>query len=152
MEYLGFKSINNIVDVTNYFLIQWGQPLHAFDLDLLEEKILIDYSQKGESFKTLDDQEINLSGKELCIRDKKQTLALAGVIGGVNSGIRPETKNVFLESACFESSQVRSISKRFNIETDSSYRFSRGVPGESTLALSRKAVSLIQDLAGGTSL
>ena len=149
LEYLGFKSINNIVDVTNYFLIQWGQPLHAFDLDLLEEKILIDYSQKGESFKTLDDQEIHLTGKELCIRDKKQNLALAGVIGGINSGIRSETKNVFLESACFESSQVRRTSKRFNIETDSSYRFSRGVPGESTLDLLRKAISLIQELAGG---
>ena len=150
LEHLGFKSINNIVDITNYFLIQWGQPLHAFDLDLLKGKILIDYSQKGENFKTLDDQEIHLSGKELCIRDKKQNLALAGVIGGVNSGIRPETKNVFLESACFEAAQVRSTSKRFNIETDSSYRFSRGVPGASTLDLSRKAVAFIRELAGGT--
>ena len=71
LESLGLKSINNIVDVTNYCLIQWGQPLHAFDLDLLSDKIIVDFSQKGEKFKTLDNQEIELTGGELCIRTQK---------------------------------------------------------------------------------
>ena len=149
LKNLGFKSINNIVDITNYFLIQWGQPLHAFDLDLLQEKIIVDFSKKDEKFQTLDHQEVQLTGKELCIRDKKQILALAGVIGGLSSGIQPETKNIFVESACFEPSQVRRTSKRFNIDTDSSYRFSRGVSSESTLEILHKAVALIQELAEG---
>ena len=149
LKNLGLKSINNIVDITNYFLIQWGQPLHAFDLDLLQEKIIVDFSQKNEKFQTLDHQEVQLTGKELCIRDTKQVLALAGVIGGISSGIQPETKNIFIESACFEPSQVRRTSKRFNIDTDSSYRFSRGVPSESTLEILHRAVTLIQESAGG---
>ena len=149
LESLGFKSINNIVDITNYCLIQWGQPLHAFDLDLLQEKIIVDFSKKGEKLNTLDNQEIQLTGEELCIRDTKGPLALAGVIGGMDSGIHSETKNVFVESACFESSQVRRTSKKFNIETDSSYRFSRGVSSENTLDVLHKAEVLIQELAGG---
>ncbi|MDE0518173.1 MAG: phenylalanine--tRNA ligase subunit beta [Bdellovibrionales bacterium] len=146
---LGLKSINNIVDMTNYILIQWGQPLHAFDLDRLRDKIIVDYSKKGETFQTLDYQEIKLTGKELCIRDGKKPLALAGVIGGAASGIRSDTKNIFIESACFDPSHVRSTAKKFNIETDSSYQFSRGVPSESTLEILHKAVALIQKWAGG---
>ncbi|MDE0119906.1 MAG: phenylalanine--tRNA ligase subunit beta [Bdellovibrionales bacterium] len=146
---LGFKSINNIVDITNYILIQWGQPLHAFDLDCLKDKIIVDYSQPGEIFKTLDNQEIQLTGKELCIRDGKGPLALAGVIGGVSSGIRSDTKNIFIESACFDPSHVRSTAKAFNIETDSSYLFSRGVPSESTLENLHRAIVLVQKWAGG---
>ena len=149
LKKLDFKSINNIVDITNYFLIQWGQPLHAFDLDRLQKKIIVDFSQKNEKFQTLDNQELQLTGSELCIRDAKQTLALAGVIGGIQSGIHSNTKNIFVESACFEPSQIRKTSKKFNIETDSSYRFSRGVPSESTLEMLHKSVTLIQELAGG---
>ena len=81
--------------------------------------------------------------------DTKGPLALAGVIGGVDSGIHPDTRNIFLESACFEPSQVRKSAKRFNIETDSSYRFSRGVPSESVLDVLHKAEALVQELAGG---
>ncbi len=149
LNYLGLKSINNVVDITNYFLIQWGQPLHAFDLDLLKKKIVVDFSKKNEKFKTLDNQEITLSGKELCIRDEREPLALAGVIGGERSGIHHSTKNIFVESACFEPTQVRESSKRFRIETDSSYRFSRGVSAENTLDVLHKAIALIQELAGG---
>ena len=149
LENLGLKAINNIVDITNYFLVQWGQPLHAFDLDLLQDKIIVDFSKKGEKFHTLDHQEIQLTGKELCIRDGKEPLALAGVIGGMSSGIHSDTKNIFLESACFEPLHVRKTAKTFNIETDSSYRFSRGVPSESTLEILHKAVGLIQQMAGG---
>ena len=146
---LGLKSINNIVDITNYCLMQWGQPLHAFDLDRIDQKIIVDFSQKGEKFLSLDNQEISLTGKELCIRDKKSPLALAGVIGGLVSGIQANTKNIFVESACFAPSQVRQSSKRFYIETDSSYRFSRGVCSETTLSVLQKAVAFMQNLAGG---
>ena len=146
---LGFKSINNIVDVTNYCLIQWGQPLHAFDLDLVGEKIIVDFSQKGQNFLTLDNQEITLTGQELCIQNEKNPLALAGVIGGKTSGIHADTKNIFVESACFAPAQVRGSSKRFHIETDSSYRFSRGVASETTLSILRIAIQLMQKLAGG---
>lgn len=149
LKKLDFKFINNIVDITNYSLIQWGQPLHAFDLDLLQEKIIVDFSKKDEKFQTLDNQELQLTGTELCIRDTKRPLALAGIIGGIQSGIHPNTKNIFIESACFEPSQIRRTSKKFNIETDSSYRFSRGVSSESTLEILHKSVALIQKLAGG---
>ena len=149
LQNLGLKSINNIVDITNYCLMQWGQPLHAFDLDRLNGKITVDFSQKVEKFLTLDDQEIILTGQELCIRDEKEPIALAGVIGGRLSGIQAGTKNIFLESACFAPSQVRQSSKRFHIETDSSYRFSRGVCSASTLDILRKATFLIQKYGGG---
>ncbi len=149
LQNMGFKSINNIVDLTNYLLIQWGQPLHAFDLDRLKKEIIVDFSRKGEKLRTLGNQEIDLTGEELCIRDADQPLALAGVIGGEDSGISSDTKNVFLESACFTSSQVRKTSKRFNIETDSSYRFSRGVPPKAVLNVLRILAVMTQKLAGG---
>ena len=146
---LGLKSINNIVDITNYILIKWGQPLHAFDLDRLQDKIIVDYSKAGEIFQTLDHQEIKLTGKELCIRDAKGPLALAGIIGGVSSGIQSDTKNIFIESACFDPFYVRRTAKTFNIETDSSYLFSRGVPSDSTLEVLHRTVALVQKWAGG---
>ncbi len=149
LQNLDLKSINNIVDISNYCLMQWGQPLHTFDLDRLNKKITVDFSRKGERFLTLDNQEITLTGKELCIRDEKEPLALAGVIGGKSSGIHSGTQNVFVESACFDPAHVRASSKRFHIETDSSFRFSRGVPSETTLAVGQKAVNLIEVLAGG---
>ena len=149
LENLGFNSINNVVDITNYFLIKWGQPLHAFDLDRLQNKILVDFSKKEEKFKTLKGEYIELTGEELCIRDEAGALALAGVIGGMGSEVKKETKNIFLEAACFKPSQVRKTSKRFGIETDSSYRFSRGVPVENTLEMLNRALRLIQEIAGG---
>ena len=149
LQNLALKSINNVVDISNYCLMQWGQPLHAFDLDRLNKKIIVDFSKKGERLLTLDNQEIILTGEELCIRDEKAPIALAGVIGGKVSGIHSGTKNVFLESACFDPFHVRASSKRFHIETDSSFRFSRGIPSETTWAVGQKAVNLIEVLAGG---
>ena len=100
-------------------------------------------------FKTLDDNEIHLTGKELCIKDAKNTIALAGVIGGVDSGIHSDTKNIFLESACFSPSHVQSVSKQWQMDTDASYRFSRGVDPEMTEKVLQEACVLIQSLAGG---
>ena len=149
LENLGLKSINNVVDATNYLMIQTGQPLHAFDMDKLSNKVLVDFPKKGELFKTLDDNEIHLTGKELCIRDAKKTIALAGIIGGEESGIHPDTQNIFLESACFAPSHVQSVSKQWQMDTDASYRFSRGVDPEMTKRVLHEACALIQSLAGG---
>ena len=149
LEKLGLKSINNVVDALNYLTVQTGQPLHAFDLDRLSGKITVDFPQKGEIFKTLEDNEISLTGRELCIRDSRRALALAGVIGGRESGIHAGTKNIFLESACFDSSHIRFVSKAWQIETEAGYRFSRGVPMDKTADVLQRAAGLVQSLAGG---
>ncbi len=147
---LGFKPINNIVDATNYLMIHQGQPLHAFDWDRLSsQKIIIDCSQKGEQFKILDGNELQLTGQELCIRDTKGPIALAGVMGGLNSSVHKDTQNVFIESACFDSNCVRQTSMRFHIESESAYRFSRGVPVESVKSSLKTALIFMQKLSGG---
>ena len=148
LQSLGLKSINNVVDVTNYVLMELGQPLHAFDLDKLKS-ITVDNSIKGETFNALDDSILTLTGEELTIRDENKVLALAGVIGGKDSSIQPRTKTLFLESAYFRPEEVRRSARRFGLQTDSSYRFSRGTDPEIvTFALDR-ASFLIQQVAGG---
>ncbi|MCX7977826.1 MAG: phenylalanine--tRNA ligase subunit beta [Bdellovibrionaceae bacterium] len=150
LEGLGLKSINNIVDVTNYVMIALGQPLHAFDLSTLTEKqILVDKSKKSEMFETLDGTALEMSGEELVIRDRSKILALAGVVGGKNSGVTTETQSVFLESAWFAPQVVRRTSRRFGIETDSAYRFSRGVDPQGLIRALDLATAMILDLAGG---
>lgn len=150
LESVGMKSINNIVDVTNYVMLELGQPLHAFDANEINgSKILVDYSQEGEKFITLDGSEIELTGKEVMIRDAEKPVALAGVVGGVNSGVTDETTNIFLESAYFTMSSVRKTARSFGIETDSAYRFSRGVDPEGTFLAMQRASELIQEVAGG---
>ena len=149
LESLGLKSINNIVDVTNYLMMLWGQPLHAFDLDKLSEKIIVDLAQKDEVFSALDGNEIVLEGQELCIKDSKGTVALAGVIGGLQSAVQEDTKHVFIESACFSALSVRRTSRQLHIDTDSAYRFSHGVPAEMNLYVLHHCLSLMQNVAGG---
>ncbi len=154
---LGFKPINNIVDVTNYLMIQRGQPLHAFDLDYLSRlatrasatTLTVDLASKGETFKALDGQELELDGTELCIRSSSIPVALAGVIGGMDSAIQLDTENIFIESACFDSAIVQQTSKKFRIETDSAYRFSRGVSSIFTQDVLQEALNCMQQLAGG---
>ena len=150
LESLDVNSINNLVDITNFVMLELGQPMHAFDSALVEnQKIEISSSKKGEKFQTLDGTELELTGEELMIRDGSKPVAMAGVIGGKNSGVTESTKNIFLESAHFTPQTVRKSSRRFGIETDSGYRFSRGTDVEMTeLALSR-ACHLIQEIAGG---
>ncbi len=142
------KSINNIVDITNYILWDRGQPLHAFDADKIDS-ISVKKSIKGEEFVSLDDNTLTLTGEELTIRDKDQVLALAGVIGGKDSSISSETKNIFLESAYFRPEGIRRTSRRFGLQTDSSYRFSRGIDPETVKESLDFACALIQELAGG---
>lgn len=145
---VGLKSINNVVDVTNYVLMELGQPLHAFDRDKIKS-ISVDKSIKNEKFKTLDGSELTLTGEELVIRDDKNVLALAGVIGGENSSVTSETKNIFLESAYFRPEEVRRSARRFGLQTDSSYRFSRGTDPEMVKHALDRACALIQRLSEG---
>ncbi len=148
LESLGMKSINNVVDITNYVMLELGQPLHAFDADQLSGgQIIVDSSKSGEKFTSFDKTEITLTGEELMIRDGSRPVALAGVVGGLNSGVNEKTKNVFLESAYFLPSAVRRTARRHGIETDSAYRFTRGVDPEAVLLAMNRASVLLAECA-----
>lgn len=150
LEALGLNSINNVVDVTNYVMHEMGQPLHAFDADLISGRSITVRSAKAqEKFKTLKEQDVTFSGGELLICDNQSVLALAGVIGGLNSGVSEKTTNIFLESANFKAMSVRKASRKHGIETDSAYRFSRGVDPSQTAQIMDRAVALILKVAGG---
>ncbi|OFZ29767.1 MAG: phenylalanine--tRNA ligase subunit beta [Bdellovibrionales bacterium RIFCSPHIGHO2_01_FULL_40_29] len=150
LQSIGQNSINNVVDVTNYVMLEMGQPLHAFDADLLMgNSIVVRTAKKDEKFKTLKEQEIVMTGDELLICDSEKAVALAGVIGGLNSGVSEKTQNIFLESAYFQPMSARKSSRAHGIETDSAYRFSRGVDPSSTFEIMDRAVYLIQQVAGG---
>ncbi len=150
LEVVGMNSINNIVDVTNFVMLELGQPLHAFDLrELKGSAVVVDRARSGEKFVTLDGTEIELQGDELMIRDSDRSVALAGVVGGKNSGIQDDTTDIFIESAYFISGGVRKTARKFGIETDSAYRFSRGVNPDAIVLAMNRAAQLIQKIAGG---
>ena len=150
LENIGLNSINNIVDVTNYVMMELGQPLHAFDASFLRgSKVIVDSATKGEKFTTLDGTEIVLEGDELTIRDGERAVALAGIVGGKNSGVNEETTDIFLESAYFTAATVRKTSRKFGIQTDSCYRFSRGTDPVGVDQAMNRACHLIQKVAGG---
>jgi len=150
LESVGLKSINNIVDITNYIMMDSGQPLHAFDVKHIGgSSVIIDKATAGESFTSLDGTELKLSGAELTIRDSQKPLALAGVVGGENSGVTESTEDVFVEAAHFIPSGVRKTSRSLGVDTDSSYRFSRGTDESNVAACLEEAVSLICEIAGG---
>lgn len=151
LENVGINSINNVVDVTNYVMLELGQPLHAFDVAQIQgRKIIVDMAKKKEKFTTLDGTDIELEGNELMIRDGERPVALAGVVGGKNSGVSESTSDVFIESAYFVPATVRKTSRKFGIETDSGYRFSRGVDPEGTVQALDRATELMLEVAGGT--
>ena len=150
LESVGSSSINNIVDVTNFVMLELGQPLHAFDIRSIEGKqIHVDLAKPQESFITLDSTEVKLDGTETMIRDTQKSLALAGIVGGKNSGVYQDTVDVFIESAVFRADQIRRTSRKFGIETESSYRFARGIDPDTTLLAMNRACQLIQEVAGG---
>lgn len=145
LENAGFKSINSIVDVTNYVMLELGQPMHAFDLSQVRlGKILVRSAKAKEKFETLDGTNLELTGEELVISDHERVLAMAGVVGGKNSGVEKNTRNVFLESAFFAPQSVRRSSRKHGVQTESSYRFSRGVDPSMTLLALDRAAQLIQ--------
>jgi phenylalanyl-tRNA synthetase beta chain len=150
LESVGLNSINNVVDVTNYVMMELGQPLHAFDVRSIEgSKIVVSKAQIGENFKTLDGTEIILKGTELMIRDANRPVAMAGVVGGQNSGVSETTTDIFIEAAYFLPMLVRKASRSHGIETDSAYRFSRGVDPDGTVRAMDRAADLIVQIAGG---
>ena len=150
LELLGSRSINNAADATNYVLNELGHPTHAFDLDLLEGgTIIVRRARAGEMLKTLDGVDRKLSTDDLVIADAKKPVALAGVMGGFDSMITEQTKNVLIESAWFDPATVRSMAKRYLMHTDASHRFERGADwGITPLACDRVA-ELILESAGG---
>lgn len=150
LESSGIRSINNVVDVTNYVLLELGQPLHAFDYDLIEDKkIIVRAAGEGEIIKTLDGVERKLTPEDLLICDGKRPVALAGVMGGSNTEVSDSTKNILLESAYFDPSTVRKTSRKTGLKSESSYRFERGVdPNGVSRALDR-AAALMAELSGG---
>lgn len=149
LEAVGMNSINNVVDITNYVMMELGQPLHAFDLEHLKgAKVEIDRAQKGEKFISLDGTEFSLSGEELTIRDAERAVCLAGVVGGKNSGVSDSTQQIFLESAHFAMDSVRRTSRQLGLQTDSAYRFSRGTDISGVMQASELACALLQKYAG----
>ncbi|MFH1028598.1 MAG: phenylalanine--tRNA ligase subunit beta, partial [Pseudomonadota bacterium] len=148
---IGIRSINNVVDITNLVMMELGQPLHAFDCDRLAGKrIVVRRAGEGEPFTTLDGQQRALVSDDLVICDAERPVALAGVMGGLNSEIENTTTCILLESACFKPAAVRKTSKRLGLHTESSHRFERGIDiGGVARALDR-AAALIVELAGGT--
>ncbi|MBT0664529.1 phenylalanine--tRNA ligase subunit beta [Geobacter pelophilus] len=148
---VGMRSINNVVDVTNYVLMEYGHPLHAFDHDqLVEGRIVVRRAAAGEQFITLDGQERTLTADDLTIRDGARAVALAGIMGGQNSEISDTTTNILLESAWFNPSAIRRTSKRLGIHSESSHRFERGADIEAVPRALDRAASLICQLAGGS--
>lgn len=151
LKAIGLKPINNVVDITNYVLHETGQPLHAFDVDQLDgNAIVVKKLSEGTSFVTLDEEERKLSANDLMICDAKKGACIAGVFGGLHSGVSNNTKTVFLESAYFDAVSVRKTAKRHMLNTDSSFRFERGVDPENTVFALKRAAQLIVELTGAT--
>ena len=147
---VGLRSVNNVVDVTNFVLMESGQPLHAFDLDrLAEHRIVVRPAEKGEVFIAIDGTKHTLDPRTLVIADAEMPQAVAGVMGGQGSEVTHDTKNILLESAIFAPLSVRNTARRLKLASDSSYRFERGVDPENVDRASRRAAALIVELAGG---
>ena len=148
---IGLRPINNIVDVTNFVLHECGQALHAFDADKIKgNEIHVRYARQGEKFVTLDGVEREMNERDLIIANTDEAMCIAGVFGGLESGVTENTKNVFLESAYFDPVTIRKTSRRHQLQTDASFRFERGTDPNNTLYVLKRAALLIQEVAGGT--
>ena len=147
---IGLRPINNVVDVTNFVLHEMGQALHAFDADEIKgNTIHVRYAKAGEKFVTLDGVEREMNERDLMIANTEEAMCIAGVFGGLKSGVTEKTKNVFLESAYFDPVTIRKTSRRHQLQTDASFRYERGCDPNNTLYVLQRAALLIQELAGG---
>ena len=147
---IGLRPINNVVDVTNFVLHEMGQALHAFDADEIKgNAIHVRYARQGEKFITLDGVEREMNERDLMIANTEEAMCIAGVFGGLKSGVTEKTKNVFLESAYFDPVTIRKTSRRHQLQTDASFRYERGCDPNNTLYVLQRAALLIQELAGG---
>ena len=150
LNVIGIRPINNVVDATNFVLHELGQPLHAFDADAISgQKVIVKKCAEGTVFHTLDDAERKLSSDDLMICNANEPMCIAGVFGGISSGVKQSTSKIFLESAWFDAVSVRKTSKRHGLKTDASFRFERGTDPEMTVIALKRAALLIQELAGG---
>ncbi|MGI8821269.1 MAG: phenylalanine--tRNA ligase subunit beta, partial [Chthoniobacterales bacterium] len=149
LEAAGIRPISNIVDITNFVMLELGQPLHAFDADKLQGGIQVRRAHEGEQFHALDGRTYSLQPNDLMITDGARAVAIAGVMGGEDTGVTDATKNVLLESACFLPSSVRRTARTLNLPSDASYRFERGVDPAMTLRASARAAQLMREIAGG---
>jgi len=151
LQAIGVRSINNIVDITNYILHATGQPLHAFDADQIkDQKIIVKKYPAGTKFITLDGIERTLTSEDVMISDSEKPLCIAGVFGGLKSGVTANTKNIFLESAWFENVHIRKTSVHHGLRTDAATRFEKGVDITGTADVLELAAQMIQEMAGGT--
>ena len=147
---VGQRPINNIVDITNFVMLEMGQPLHAFDFDnLAGQRIVVRRANPGEVFITLDNKERRLDEDMLMICDAEKPVAIGGVMGGLNSEVEPATRQVLLESACFNPVSIRKTAKQLGLQTEASHRFERGVDPDGTLVALNRAAQLIAELGGG---
>lgn len=150
LRLIGVRPINNIVDITNYILHAYGQPMHCFDADKIKGgKIVVKTCPEGTKFVTLDEVERKLSDRDLMICNAEEPMCIAGVFGGLDSGTTETTKDVFLESAYFHPTWVRKTARRHGLSTDSSFRFERGIEPNGTIYALKEAALLVKELAGG---
>ena len=150
LKAIGLKPINNIVDITNYILHETGQPLHAFDADKITSKqVIVKTLSAGTLFKTLDDKERKLTAGDLMICNAAEPMCIAGVYGGINSGVTNHTKNIFLESACFDAGFIRKTSLHHDLRTDAATRFEKGTDISNTIPVLIRAATMMKELAGG---
>ena len=150
LRLIGVRPINNIVDITNYILHAYGQPMHCFDADKIKGgKIVVKTCPEGTKFVTLDEVERKLSDRDLIICNAEEPMCIAGVFGGLDSGTTETTKDVFLESAYFHPTWVRKTARRHGLSTDSSFRFERGIDPNGTIYALKEAALLVKELAGG---
>jgi phenylalanyl-tRNA synthetase beta chain len=151
LKAVGLRPINNVVDVTNFILMEYGQPLHAFDGEKISgQKVIIKKLPKDTVFKTLDDVERKLDGSELMICNDEGGMCIAGVFGGVKSGVTEQTTSIFLESAYFNPVSIRKTSKLHGLKTDASFRYERGADPNITIDALKRAAILIKEVSGGT--
>ncbi len=150
LKAIGLKPINNIVDISNFVLHELGQPLHAFDSDKITgEKVIVKKMPAKTKFKTLDGIERELNNEDLMICNVTDPMCIAGIFGGLESGITEKTRNLFLESACFDPVHIRKTAKRHGLKTDASFRFERGTDPTITVYALKRAAMLIKEIAGG---
>lgn len=153
LKAIGLSPINNIVDCTNYVMYELGQPIHAFDLAKIKgNKIIVRRAEKGETLTTLDKVERKLDGTELLICNAEKPMALAGVFGGLDSGISKETTSIFIESAYFNPVDIRRTSRRHQLFTDASFRYERGTDPNLPIIAARRVAELITETAGGEAI
>jgi phenylalanyl-tRNA synthetase beta chain len=150
IESVGIRSINNIVDISNFVMLELGQPTHAFDADKLSGSINVRLARDGENFLALDGNTYSLTQDNCVVADQERAIGIGGVMGGEETGVTDSTKNILLEAAYFLPSSIRRTARNLNLSSDASYRFERGVDPDMILRASHRATELMREIAGGT--